>query len=346
MKKIKIVDDWQSIEYDEIIDVRSASEFIEDHIPNSINLPVLNNSERSKVGKLYKQESRFKAKILGASIVSKNISKFLAKDLKNKTSNWKCLIYCWRGGQRSRSLALVLNEIGYDVSILNGGYKNYRSKIVQDLKDIFDYKFIVIQGKTGSGKTKIIKELKFNKAQAIDLENLAHHRGSLLGKINENQPSQKSFESSLINILKSFNKSCPIFVESESSKIGKLHLPQELWSHLRTSKRIFINVNIKERTKFLINDYKHLIKNPILLKPFLKSINRKENNEFYTFCNGKIKQNQWKEFVETILINHYDPKYEFSHTKNLEKIIQTYELKKLSKKHIHELAKKIIHKIK
>tara|TARA_B100000131_G_C18020991_1_gene574566 strand:- start:102 stop:1145 length:1044 start_codon:yes stop_codon:yes gene_type:complete len=345
MKKIKNVDDWRTLKFNQIIDVRSPDEFLEDHIPEAINLPVLNNSERSKVGKIYKQESRIKAKILGASIISKNISRFLLNDLKNIPTHWEYLIYCWRGGQRSRSLALILNEIGYNVSVLSGGYKNYRSKIIQDLKKVSDYKFFVIQGKTGTGKTKIIQELIKRNAQAIDLENLAQHRGSLLGKeLNVVQPSQKLFESSLHKNLESFTTSSPIFIESESSKIGKLHLPKNFWHHIKNSKRISLEVPINERTRFLIKDYKHLINNSSLIEPFLKNIRSKVQNELFSFLLKKVEKKQWKEFVETVLINYYDPKYEFSHAQNINNVIYSYKLNNFSKKNILELVEKIIQK--
>ena len=142
MNKINYVDDWRNLGNIEIIDVRSPAEFEIDHIPGSINIPILNNIERHEVGLIYKQVNPFKAKILGASIISENISKFLKTNFSKKPGSWHPLIYCWRGGQRSRSLAIVLNEIGWRVSVLNGGYKNFRRKILDELKLIesFDFK--------------------------------------------------------------------------------------------------------------------------------------------------------------------------------------------------------------
>ena len=126
---IKYIKNWKSNKINQIIDVRSPKEYLEDHIPNSINVPVLSNAERILIGKIYKTESPFKAKKIGAAMISKNISSFIKRSLINKPGSWKPLIYCWRGGQRSKSIALTLSEIGWEVSILKGGYKTYRKHI-------------------------------------------------------------------------------------------------------------------------------------------------------------------------------------------------------------------------
>ena len=229
MNKINYVNDWRNLGNIEIIDVRSPAEFEIDHIPGSTNIPILNNVERHEIGLIYKQVNPFKAKILGASLISENISKFLTKDFSNKPGSWHPLIYCWRGGQRSRSLAIVLNEIGWRVSVLNGGYKNFRSKVLDELKQIESFDFKIIQGQTGSAKTKILKSLKKLDVQILDLEDLACHRGSLLGKeINKKQHSQRYFETLLHNSISKLDSNYPVYLESESSKIGNLHIPNKL----------------------------------------------------------------------------------------------------------------------
>ena len=206
MREIEYIDDWRKIKNAEIIDVRSPSEFNNDHIPGSINIPILNDQQRHDVGKTYKEVNPFKAKIMGASIISKNISKFLDNEFFSRKGSWQALIYCWRGGQRSRSLALVLNEIGWRISILKGGYKNYRKLVLDELNDLSKYQFKILQGQTGSAKTKILNCLNNMNAQVIDLENLACHRGSLLGsEINKKQHSQRYFESLLHNAIDKFD---------------------------------------------------------------------------------------------------------------------------------------------
>ena len=343
MKDIEYIDDWRKIKNAEIIDVRSPSEFIIDHIPGSINLPVLSDKQRHYVGKTYKEVNPFKAKIIGASIISKNISKFLDKEFLSRKGSWHALIYCWRGGQRSRSLALVLNEIGWRISVLKGGYKNYRKLVLDELDDLSKYQFKIIQGQTGSAKTKVLNSLSNMNAQVIDLEHLASHRGSLLGsEINKTQPSQRYFESLIHKKLDKFDNTKPIFIESESSKIGKLHLPKKLWLKLNKSDRLLLNVPINERIKFLLKEYKHLTKDSKLIQPFINGMKGKIANEILVNWTKLIQNQDWETFVKETLENHYDPKYSFSATKHMDKIKHKIDVMKLNKLSIDNISKKIL----
>ncbi|MEM6755290.1 MAG: tRNA 2-selenouridine(34) synthase MnmH, partial [Cyanobacteria bacterium P01_C01_bin.38] len=224
--------------YSEIIDVRSSSEFAEDRIPNAINLPVLNDAERAEVGTIYKQFSPFRARKIGAAFVSKNIAKHLNEHFANKDKNYQPLIYCWRGGQRSASLATVLSQIGWRVTLLEGGYKTYRSYVRQELESLpQQFNFKILSGLTGSGKTHILRNMHRRGFQVLDLEALANHRGSLLGEEwlgkPSPQPPQKYFDSKLLQALQSLNPSETVWVESESNKIGQIHLPQNLWKEMK-----------------------------------------------------------------------------------------------------------------
>ena len=223
--------------YDSIIDVRSPSEFHEDHIPGAINLPVLNDQERAEVGTIYARVDPFTARKRGAVITSQNIAKHIFT-LSDYGKDWKPLIYCWRGGQRSGSLALVMHEIGGSVTLLQGGYKAYRRHVQQELNRLLPrLRFIVVAGPTGCGKTDLLRQLQSQGCQVLDLESLANHRGSLLGREPGScQPSQKWFESSLYHELCQLDLEKPIYVESESSKIGEIHLPTALFKNLITSK--------------------------------------------------------------------------------------------------------------
>jgi len=220
--------------YSEIIDVRSPAEYAEDHWPGAINLPVLDDAERAEVGTLYKQVDPFTARKRGASLVAQNIARHLQTHFADKDRDYHPLIYCWRGGQRSASLALVLSQVGWQVTVLQGGYKTYRAWVrrqLQTLPQQFTYR--VLCGPTGSGKTLLLHYLHQQGAQVLDLEELACHRGSLLGaEWGRPQPSQKSFESQLVQVFLKWDPAKPVWVEAESAKVGQLHLPPALWQAL------------------------------------------------------------------------------------------------------------------
>jgi tRNA 2-selenouridine synthase len=185
--------------FDAVIDVRSPAEFADDHIPGAINLPVLNDDERARVGSIYKQESPFAARKVGAAIVSRNVARHLDEHFADKPKEYRPLVYCWRGGQRSGSFAIILSQIGFRATVLNGGYKAYRGQVMDGLREVsgrFDFR--VLAGRTGSGKTRVLREMAALGGQVLDLEELAVHRGSLLGsEPGCPQPPQRLFESRL-----------------------------------------------------------------------------------------------------------------------------------------------------
>ena len=214
-------------EFDEIIDVRAPEEFAEDHIPTAINLPVLNDEERAIVGRIYVQESRFRARQHGAAIVTRNISAHLDEFLSGKPAKYRPLIYCWRGGMRSNAMATILAAIGWRVSVVKDGYRAWRRNVVFGLRENnASLNIILIDGQTGTAKTALLNRLHELGLQTLDLEGAANHRGSVFGGIaGEAQPSQKMFESRLWHRLASFDLEQPIFVEAESSLIGRCSIP-------------------------------------------------------------------------------------------------------------------------
>ncbi len=304
--------------YDCIIDVRSESEFKIDHIPGAINYPVLNNIERKLIGEVYKNKSAFEAKKIGASLITKNISKFLNESLKYHNQNWKPLIYCWRGGNRSESLSHILSKIGWKVTQLSGGYKSYRREIIKIIKKYSDeFEFRVICGPTGSGKSLLLKNLQKQGAQVLDLEQLAMHRGSVLGCLPSIlQPSQKMFESNIWKTLKIFKKEKLIYVESESKKIGKVNLPDNLIKKIRESSCINLNVNFNNRIEFLLKEYEHYVENKELLCSHLDNLSQLHGNRKITEWKKMIKGGDLQFFISDLLQNHYDPAYKKSIQKN------------------------------
>ena len=344
MPKHKKIKSWNSKKYDTIIDVRSPSEFETDHIVGAINCPILYDDERQKVGTIYKQISSFKAKIIGSSLSAKNIAFHIEKEFLEKKGSWKPLIYCWRGGQRSKAFSIVLSEVGWRTYQLSGGYKEYRNDIIKYLDNIgMKLKIILISGKTGSAKTKILHSIRDQGAQILDLEGLARHKGSLLGAIpNLKQPSQKFFESLLFYEINKLNLKKNIFIEAESSKVGNVHIPKSIWSNMILSKRIEVVADVNTRAKFLIDDYQYMCKNPILIKPMIKGLKTRLSNNLIDSWEKLIDEKKWFELTKSFLENHYDSSYSSNTIKNDRKVIREVQATTLNNENIKNIAKIII----
>ncbi len=299
-------------QYSAIIDVRSPKEFAEDHIPGAVNLPVLNNQERTAIGTLYK-ENAYEARLRGAIIVSRNIASHIETTLSRHNAEFTPLIYCWRGGLRSNSMATVLKSIGWHVHLIEGGYQSFRKHVLSDLDVLMstqNYALKVLAGSTGVGKTKLLKYLREQGAQVIDLEGLANHRGSLLGSpYKGKQPTQKLFESRLWNVLRTLDPARPVFIEAESNRIGSIHLPPPFWSTLPFSEVLKISMPIQERISLTKEDYHHFVEDPDALIQLLHILRRIRGNEQVdTWCE-LIRNGKWEEFLQSILENHYDLAY-------------------------------------
>jgi tRNA 2-selenouridine synthase len=216
--------------HDCVIDVRSPAEFDDDHLPGAINLPVLDNAEHALVGTIYKQQSAFAARKVGAALVARNAARHIEGALAHHDKSWRPLVYCWRGGQRSGAFATILSNIGWRVGVVEGGYKTWRRLVTQVLDTPVVHRLLLLDGNTGTAKTAVLGRLASCGAQVVDLESLAHHRGSLFGHHALAQPSQRSFESSVARALSSADMSRVLFLEAESARIGVLHLPGRLRS--------------------------------------------------------------------------------------------------------------------
>ncbi len=251
----------------DIIDARSEGEYAEDFIPGAANHPVLNNEERARVGTLNKVDSPFAAKRMGAAIVSRNIAMMLEKHFADKPRDWAPLVYCWRGGKRSRSLTLVLREIGFKAAQLEGGYKGYRARVAQELTELPKrFNYVTICGCTGTGKTALLLALREAGAQVIDLEGLANHKGSLLGEhVTTPQPTQKRFDSLLWSSLRALDPARPVFVESESKKIGLVQMPESMREQMAAGVCVWLDVPVAARVAHLRSEYEHFVADPALL---------------------------------------------------------------------------------
>jgi tRNA 2-selenouridine synthase len=307
--------------FDLVIDVRSPAEFALDHIPGAVNYPVLSNEERIEIGTLYKQVSPFAAKKLGAAFVSRNIAHHLETQLLDFPREWRPLIYCWRGGERSGTFTHILNRIGWKAMQLEGGYQGFRRTVIHGLEqDAKQFNFQVICGMTGSGKTRVLQEIGSLGEQILDLEGLAVHRGSVLGnEPNIDQPTQKAFETALWNALRNLDPAKPVFVESESKKVGGLHIPDVLMEKIRSGACIELRSSVQTRVSWLIREYQHFL---------IDTDNFKSKLALLTAHYGKAQIAKWvdaidagnfPELVQELLVKHYDPAYQSSIERNFPK---------------------------
>jgi len=297
-------------EFDEIVDVRSPSEYAEDHVPGAINCPVLSDEERVRVGTLYKQ-SPFEAKKIGAVLVARNIARHLETHWMDKPRSWHPLIYCWRGGQRSGAMTHILRQIGFSAERLEGGYKNYRQHVRERLQLLPEkYAFRVICGLTGSGKSRLLTALQQAGAQVLDLEVLARHRGSVLGDMpNAPQPAQKGFDSQLLSQLETFDPALPVYVESESKKIGTIRVPDTLIAAMWSSQCIRLESPLAVRVALLREDYAHFLHDPVLLRQQIDRLQGMYSNELLAHWHALCEAQAWDEFIAELLELHYDPAY-------------------------------------
>ena len=310
------------------IDARSESEYALDRLPGAVNWPTLNDAQRHEVGTEYVQISAFDARKKGAVMAARNIAQHIETNCADKPKGWRPLVYCWRGGQRSGSLSLVLSQIGFDVHIIDGGYKAFRAEMLLDtarLADTFSYR--VICGPTGSGKTRLLTSLAAAGAQVLDLEALAEHRSSVLGLIpGQPQPSQKQFDTRVWNALRSFDPSRVVWAESESKKVGNVSVPDALMAALRASPCARLEQPIEERVQLLMEDYDFFVKDPAFFCARLDVLKD---------LRGKAEIDDWKErvhagkvegVVRDLLEVHYDPGYATSTRRNYQQFDASYPI--------------------
>ncbi len=305
-------------DFDAVLDARSPAEFAEDHVPGAISCPVLDDAERAHVGTLYAQDSPFAAKRIGAALVARNIARHLETLLAEKPRTWRPLVYCWRGGKRSAAFAHVLREVGWQACTLEGGYKAYRRHVVEQLAELpVKFTFRVVHGVTGSGKSRLLRALARTGAQVLDLEELAAHRGSVLGNLpGEAQPSQKLFESRLLAALERLDRARQVYVEGESRKIGQLQVPAALIETMRASDCVLIEAPIETRVALLMQEYRHFFSDPAALGAQLDCLAALHGRERIDAWKQLAARGDWQAFVARLLVEHYDPAYRRSAARN------------------------------
>ena len=306
--------------FDTLIDARSEGEFEEDHLPGAVNWPTLNNAERRDIGTLYKQVNAFEAKKRGAAIAARNIAAHIEREVIDKPKDWKPLTYCWRGGQRSGALSLVLSQIGFRVTLVEGGYKAFRAAVVQDIPRLVkQLDWHVICGTTGSGKTRLLQALAAQGAQVIDLEALANHRSSVLGAIpGLAQPTQKRFDTLVWETLRQFDGARPVFVESESKKVGNVVLPQALVEAMRASPCLNLVLPDAQRVALLLEDYNFFVHDTEHFCERLQVLAEFRGKVLVDSWKAAVRAGDFATVVQQLLTQHYDPAYLQSMRRNFE----------------------------
>ena len=297
--------------FDALIDVRSPSEFAEDHLPGAVNLPVLSDAERAEVGTIYVQESRLRANRIGAAYVARNIAHHLETRLAEQPANFAPLVYCWRGGQRSNSMATILSRIGWRTAVLSGGYRTYRREVRARLYDQpCPLRPILLDGDTGSAKTEILHRLAELGAQIIDLEGLAGHRGSLFGGLaGQPQLSQKMFESQLLRAIDVLDPGRPVVIEAESSKIGDRMVPPALWQAMQAAPCIELVAPRSERARYLVSAYGDIVADPAALEAAFRSLPIYPAQHRLDQWRRLAAEGAYEILAEALIELHYDPAY-------------------------------------
>ena len=297
-------------DFDTVIDVRAPSEFADDHVPGAINLPVLSDEERARVGTVYVQESTFLARKIGAALVARNAARHIEGPLAGYDGGWQPLVYCWRGGQRSGSFASILAQIGWRVATLEGGYQSYRRLVAKRLyHDPMPAPVVLLDGNTGTAKTEILHLLKARGVQVIDLEGLANHRGSALGG-QGTQPSQKGFETVLAREVAQLDPARPVVIEAESSKVGTLNVPSRVFEAMKSARRIRIAAPVAARAAYLTRAYRDLTGDLVALSDRLDRLIRLQGRQKVDHWKALADAGDFEPLAEELIRDHYDPRYQ------------------------------------
>ncbi len=318
--------------YDDIIDVRSPSEFAQDHIPGAINLPVLDDAERAEIGTLYVRVSRFLARRKGAALVARNIARHLETALENRPDDWQPLVYCWRGGMRSNAMATVLNSVGWYSRTVTGGYKAWRRHVLTTLHDSPPpLRLVMLDGNTGTAKTDILNRLPAHGVQVIDLEGMAAHRGSVFGlRAGDTQPSQKLFESRLAFAVDNLDLARPIVVEAESSRIGQRIIPPGLWTPMTHAPAIEIAASLPVRARYLAQAYADITEDAAALTATLERLRPLHPRERLAEWLELAKAGDHVALAHTLMEHHYDASYTRQRERHGRNILQRIDLPNLT----------------
>ncbi|KUK83695.1 MAG: putative ATPase [Pelotomaculum thermopropionicum] len=305
-----------------LIDVRSEQEYLEDTIPGAINVPLFNDQERAAVGKVYRHEGHEAAGRLGLKLVAPQLCEKVAYVDKTMPGEKKIVLFCWRGGQRSRFMATVFDAMGYDVYCLTGGYKSYRRYVSSYLShEELAQKAVVLYGLTGVGKTEVLTGLAHMGLPALDLEGLARHRGSVFGKIGlPSSPSQKDFESKIVNFLTEVVGEEGIFlVECESKRVGNLLVPNPVINSMKKGYRVLLYASMESRVKRIRKVYTAGPgENIKQLQDAVSCLARKIGYSRAEELKRLLESREFTHVFTYLLKNYYDPLYKYPNAPSAE----------------------------
>ena len=328
--------------FDTVIDVRSPAEFAQDHVPGAINMAVLDDEERAKVGTIYVQQSRFLARKIGAALVFRNAAAHVEAHLLDKPGGWRPLVYCWRGGQRSGSFSWMLGQIGWRTDVISGGYRSYRRLVKKSLyDDPLPHHLVALDGYTGTAKTALLHLLRGRGVQVLDLEGLAGHRGSLLGGLERAQPGQKAFESALARALVDLDPASVVLVEAESSKIGARIIPPSLWTAMRRAPRIEVTAPIIQRTNYLVRAYDDILSDTETLRHKLDPLRAFRGHAVVDGWFEMIGAGDKAGLTKALMQQHYDQAYDKSRNVHSFRSLAQIEAKTLDEKGLASVASRI-----
>ena len=305
-----------------IVDVRTAKEYNYGHIPGAVNIPLFTDEERAEVGTAYKKQGKQKAMLIGLEKVGPKM-RIIAEQALEIAKDGKLLVHCWRGGMRSESMAWLFERVGIECQLLRGGYKAYRRYAKNELSSKAN--LIILSGSTGSGKTDVLKELQNLGEQIIDLEGIAHHKGSAFGAIGEKkQHSTEQFENNLHLAFSKLDLKKQIWVEDESKSIGKNFIPDEFFKQMRKAPVLKINIPKQERIKRLVKDYTFVDKEILIyhLNRIKKRLGPKETQ----MAIESVEKGEMAIAVD-ISLSFYDKAYAYGLSKRNIKMIQELDLK-------------------
>lgn len=297
-------------DYALIIDARTPKEFAEDHLPGAVNLPIVTQEEFAEVGTLHRSDPH-RAYVIGAQYALRNVARHIGEVIAHCQPRDRLLIYCFRGGKRSRAWADPVRNIGFQVDVLPGGWKAYRAWVRAELARLSGcFEFRVLSGSTASGKTRLLQALQREGAQVLDLEGLAAHRGSLLGDLpGAPQPPQKLFDSALRSAMAQLNPARPVWVEDESKRIGRLQLPTEMFEAMRSAPLVRVNAPLAERVALCRVDYAHFAAAPLEMVHRLRPIRPLVGGKVYEEWQALAEAGEVDTLFARLMTDHYDPCY-------------------------------------